>query len=352
MQHLPGHDPIDDDLDFTLTARALPRDLAEASPCRGLVRPTELVAGRRERIFEVGRPDHHQHLPLLVHVPHAGTLIPDDVRETFVASRETVAWDLKRSTDHAVDELWEDAIDHGATILINRVNRLVCDVERFPDDALERPMSDLGRGVVYLKTGDGLPLRTADFRAAEVDALVQRFWSPWQELVADEVERMLADFGVCYIIDAHSFPDRPLGCETDQDVANRPDICLGWDDDHCPYLWQGPLAELFRDAGFSVGVNRPFRGSFVPLRYYQTEPRVWSVMVEVNRRLYLDDGEVAFDPEKATRVQRCLGELLDMIGGGWPGDGGKWCEPPVEAGGAGPRHGDRGTGLPGVASAD
>lgn len=289
-------------------------------PASGLVGPTERVAGQSERIFEIRRPEHHDRLPLLVHIPHAGTLIPDDVRETFVASRETVAWDLERSTDHAVDELWEDAVDHGATILINHVNRLVCDVERFPDDALERPMSDLGRGVVYLKTGDGLPLRTADFPAADVDALVQRFWSPWQELVADEVERMLADFGVCYIIDAHSFPGRPLGCETDQDVANRPDICLGWDDVHRPYQWQGPLPSLFQYAGFSVGINRPFRGSFVPSRHYHTESRVLSIMVEVNRRLYLDDAEVAFEPEKATRVQRCLAALLDVVGGEWPED--------------------------------
>jgi len=334
MLNLPGHDPIDDDdLAFTLTpgnrrrgvdhAADLPAEVRRPCydpPSSGLLGPTERVDGRDERIFEIRRPGRHDRLPLLVHIPHAGTLIPDDVREAFVASREVVAWDLARSTDHAVDELWEDAVDHGATILINRVNRLVCDVERFPDDALERPMSDLGRGVVYLKTGDGLPLRAADTPVADIDGLVERFWSPWQELVAAEVERMLSDFGVCYLIDAHSFPERPLGCEADQDVANRPDICLGWEDDHCPYQWQGPLARLFEYGGFSVGINRPFRGSFVPARYHQTEPRVLSIMVEVNRRLYLDEGEVAFAPDKAPRVQRCLAALLDVVGGTWPED--------------------------------
>ncbi len=309
----------EDDIDRMPIQRQVSDPLYE--PCvSGLQGPTEIVAGKHEKIFEVWRPYEAKRLPVIVHVPHAGTLIPDDVRETFVASRETLAWDLERSTDHAVDELWEDAIDHGATLVTNRVSRLVCDVERFTDDMRERPMTDVGRGVVYLKTGDGLPLRTADFAHEEVVELTRRIWGPWHELMGNEVERMLADFGVCYIIDAHSFPERPLACETIQDTATRPDICLGWDDYHVPYQRQGPFVRVFQQAGLAVGVNQPFRGSFVPSRFHEDDSRVLSAMVEVNRRLYLDEAEVEFDPEKAELVQRCLWEMLDMVGDHWPDD--------------------------------
>jgi hypothetical protein len=38
-----------------------------------------------------------------------------------------------------------------------------------------------------------------------------------------------------------------------------------------------------------VAVDTPFSGALVPARHYRRDPRVQSVMVEVNRRLYLDE---------------------------------------------------------------
>jgi N-formylglutamate deformylase len=39
--------------------------------------------------------------------------------------------------------------------------------------------------------------------------------------------------------------------------------------------------------GFAVAVDTPFSGTPAPARHYRRELRVQSVMVEVNRRLYL-----------------------------------------------------------------
>ena len=38
-----------------------------------------------------------------------------------------------------------------------------------------------------------------------------------------------------------------------------------------------------------MDLNRPFAGSLVPMRYYQTNRNVWSIMVEVRRDLYMDE---------------------------------------------------------------
>ncbi|MBR4168526.1 MAG: N-formylglutamate amidohydrolase, partial [Lachnospiraceae bacterium] len=48
------------------------------------------------------------------------------------------------------------------------------------------------------------------------------------------------------------------------------------------------LVTFFRERGYSVAVNRPFAGALVPLRFYRKDPRVMSVMIEINRRLYID----------------------------------------------------------------
>ena len=66
----------------------------------------------------------------------------------------------------------------------------------------------------------------------------------------------------------------------------------------------------------SVKLNSPFAGTMVPMKYYMKEERVSSVMVEVNRRLYMDEatGEKGPDFEKIKAVIHSLiRELSEFI---------------------------------------
>src|SRR3954463_4721507 len=66
----------------------------------------------------------------------------------------------------------------------------------------------------------------------------------------------------------------------------RPRLCIGADATHTP----DRLVEAARTAFQPVGdalVNEPFRGSFVPLTWYGTDPRVESIMLEIGRDTYL-----------------------------------------------------------------
>lgn len=45
---------------------------------------------------------------------------------------------------------------------------------------------------------------------------------------------------------------------------------------------------FFSEKGYVVGINRPFSGSIVPLRYYRKNKNVMSVMIELNRKLYMN----------------------------------------------------------------
>ena len=38
-----------------------------------------------------------------------------------------------------------------------------------------------------------------------------------------------------------------------------------------------------------MGIDTPYSGSIVPMEYYQKDKRVSSIMLEVNRRLYLNE---------------------------------------------------------------
>jgi N-formylglutamate deformylase len=90
------------------------------------------------------------------------------------------------------------------------------------------------------------------------------------------------------VVDCHSFSARPLPHEPDQDPKG-PDICVGTDPFHTPPGLALAVARAVNNLGLTVAVDRPFAGALVPAKHYRTDDRVKSVMIEVNRRIYMDE---------------------------------------------------------------
>jgi len=223
--------------------------------------------------------------PVLLHIPHDSTVIPPGLRGQFLAGDAPLRAELVLMTDHRTLELFAGGVP-AAQVVAARVSRLVVDVERFEDDAQE-PMARHGLGVVYQRTAAGAPLRRP-LEAGERAALLAGHYHPHHRRLLAAVDAALAAHGRCLIVDGHSFPARPLPFEADPS-PDRPDICIGTDPFHTPEPVAQAFLEAFGAAGFTLARNRPFAGALVPLAHYRREPRVLSVMVEVNRRLYLDE---------------------------------------------------------------
>ena len=49
------------------------------------------------------------------------------------------------------------------------------------------------------------------------------------------------------------------------------------------------MENFINGEGMTVKRNSPFAGTMVPMKYYRKDKRVTSVMIEVNRRLYMDE---------------------------------------------------------------
>jgi N-formylglutamate amidohydrolase len=223
--------------------------------------------------------------PLVGHVPHASRHVPPEERAGILLDDAALDRELLRLTDAHTDRLYAWIRELGGTLVVNRVSRVVVDPERFPDDAAE-PMAVVGQGAVYTRTTDGRPLRAPD--PGTRARLMQRWYTPYHAALEDAVAATLARFGRCLIVDAHSFATVPLPAEPDQDPG-RPDVCLGTDRFHTPDPLVEALRTAFADEGFRVAVDRPFAGTLVPLRWYGSDRRVASVMLEVRRGLYMDE---------------------------------------------------------------
>ena len=62
----------------------------------------------------------------------------------------------------------------------------------------------------------------------------------------------------------------------------------------------------------SVKINTPFAGALVPIKYYQQDARVQSVMIEINRSLYLASG--CEKSECFHKVQSIIKGLIEIMG--------------------------------------
>jgi N-formylglutamate amidohydrolase len=217
-------------------------------------------------------------------VPHASRIIPEDIRPTILLTDEELADELVAMTDSYTDELF----DLGSAVRTVRfpVSRLVVDPERFLDDALE-PMAARGMGVLYERTSDDRVLRAAP-SGHERQALLDRFYAPHHVELTSAVEAALATHDSCLLIDCHSFPSTPRSYELDP-MVERPDICIGTDEFHTPGSLLEHASQVFEASGWTVAIDRPYAGTLVPTKFYRLDPRVVSIMIEVNRRLYMDE---------------------------------------------------------------
>jgi len=98
-------------------------------------------------------------LPLILHIPHASTSIPDECLGDFLIARDRLAAHLAASTDHYTDELFSMA-GPGISTVAFPISRLVVDPERFEDDDHE-PMATRGLGLLYECGHDGERIRSS-----------------------------------------------------------------------------------------------------------------------------------------------------------------------------------------------
>lgn len=217
---------------------------------------------------------------LILHIPHSSTEIP--ILDGYITSREKIQEEIIKLTDWYTDDLFDTDVD---SKIVAPFSRIFCDVERFADDDLEI-MSKKGMGVLYEKLDSDELLRKVTPELRE-KILNEYYWKHHDSLTT-VVEKQLKRNEECLIIDCHSFPSTPLIKAINQN-SNPPDFNIGTDSFHTPKIYIEASIAYFENLGFSLGVDWPYNGSIVPMKYYQIEKKVSSIMLEINRKLYLNE---------------------------------------------------------------
>lgn len=253
---------------------------------------------------------------VIVHIPHSSTVIPKVFRQEFLVKEKDLQKELLCMTDWYTDELFACSDCH---MVIHNVSRLVCDPERFLDPD-EESMWPKGMGMYYTRTSDGERMKKSPLSSMEgwqsyarALAIYQKHHNRLRSAVGQQIER----YGKALLIDGHSFSASALPYEFYKNPhQERPDICLGADKDFTPESLLAFAKEYFTQQGLCVAVNTPFAGTMVPEPFYSNkDKRVCSLMIEVNRSLYMNERtgqkQASFHETRAI-LQRFLQKLRRM----------------------------------------
>jgi N-formylglutamate deformylase len=217
---------------------------------------------------------------LILHIPHSSYHIP--LTDGYAVSEECIQEEILKLTDWYTDELFQSSDDFSVVAAFSRV---FCDVERFVDDSQE-VMAQYGMGVCYEKGDDGKVIRKVDDQLRET--ILEHYYWKHHNRLTEVVSQQLKEYGKALILDCHSFPSKPFVRDLDQS-DNRPDFNIGTDSFHTPTELVEMTEEFFQSRGFSLGIDAPYAGSIVPLKFYGKDKNVMSIMLEVNRKLYLNE---------------------------------------------------------------
>ncbi len=219
-------------------------------------------------------------MPIAANIPHAGTEIPEAVRDQFLPYQGELWREVAMVTDWYTDELFGIP---GIAVSQTLINRVVVDLERYSDDDLEEQAA-VGQGVIYTHNTLGEQIRRK-LSSVERRLLLENYYRPWNLNLELNIEQQLARWGYCLLLDCHSFPNEPFAFEDDRGFS-RPDICLGVSGSNTPGWLVDSCQDHFLKRGYTVGVDFPYAGCLVPERFLDDD-RVPAIMLEINRRLYL-----------------------------------------------------------------
>lgn len=200
----------------------------------------------------------------------------------FIVDENSLKSEILKLTDWYTDELFFSSEDE---MIIAEYSRIFCDPERFSDDSQEI-MAQYGMGVLYEKNDAGEVMRnvTPELRKK---ILKEFYWTHHAKL-STAVAYQLKNFGKAIIIDGHSYPSLPLQRDLNKNPG-RPDFNIGTDSFHTPKHLIDLSVSFFKNAGYTLGIDWPYTGCIVPSEYYKKNKNVQSIMLEINRALYLKE---------------------------------------------------------------
>ncbi|MBL8637094.1 MAG: N-formylglutamate amidohydrolase [Alphaproteobacteria bacterium] len=234
-------------------------------------------------------------VPVIFSIPHSGTVYPEDFDYSC-------AFELLQSAeDTLVDDLFSEAPSFGATVIRATMPRSYIDLNRSLDDVdpllLAEPWphpppkdgrSGAGHGLIRrLIRPNGPEIYTRKLSISEINHRIESYYLPYHTALSGLIQTLWEKFGTVWIIDCHSMPSSAaftLG------TGIAVDIVLGdLDGAAFPLTSRTALQALWRERGYRVSVNDPYKGFEILRRHTRPIDKIYGLQIEFSKSIYLEN---------------------------------------------------------------
>lgn len=257
-------------------------------------------------------------VPVMVDVSRSGREYPAEFRSMvpFTVLHDNVSM--------YVDDLWGAAPDYGATMLYASfpsfwidANRNELDIDADLIDGewpvpLQPTVSKRGLGLLKSKSRYGEPVHERKLTVAEVMERITKYHRPYYAELKQNIDRLKSSFGFVYHLSCHCMS--AVGAPTHPDPGKeRPDFCLGdVNGKTSSREFIEFVQKTIQSLGYSCTINDPYTGGELNSRFGAPKDGVDSIMVEINKKLFMDVKTFKKKPEFA-RVQADVSKILAAI---------------------------------------
>jgi N-formylglutamate deformylase len=148
--------------------------------------------------------------------------------------------------------------------------------------------------------------------AAEIAGRVERYWRPYHEALAGELDRLRSRHGRVLLWEGHSIRSRvPFLFE-----GTLPDLNVGTAAGaSCSAERLARVeARLAAQSRYSWVVNGRFKGGYITRHYGRPDEGVDAIQLEIAQCTYMDEASGRYDPALAGQLQSLLMDLLEDAG--------------------------------------
>jgi len=245
----------------------------------------------------------NEHRPILLSVPHASSIVPEEIRSLVRLTDKQLLEYVDLHTDKIYDI-------RGYHTILGSVCRVFVDTNRAPDD-IAKEYEKGEEGVVVHTTQDGIPVYTTLPSEKLIEQLISKYHAPYHEHIDNLMSK------IRFLFDCHSY--LPIGPRMKKDAGQpRPDFNIGnrmysaCTREHTVFI-----RDFLEKRHYSVGINIPYMGGYI-LAHHCHRFRIPTFLVpgmqiEISQGLYVDQTTLDPVPDRITQMNTLMQEMVDVF---------------------------------------
>jgi len=246
--------------------------------------------------------------PLLVSVPHVGTMLPDDQRERYV--ERALGFE---DADWYMAALLGFVRSLGASLIVPRYSRYLIDLNRPRENAPMYPgVNNTELCPTRFFTGDPLYRDGCAPDDAEIERRITAYWLPYHDALRGELGRIRDVHGHVVLFDGHSIKSElPWLFE-----GRLPDLNLGTaGGTSCAASLRSALSRvLAAQALYTHVVDGRFKGGHITRHYGKPDQSIHAVQLEMCWSCYMAErAPYELDSQRTARLLPVLHALVHTM---------------------------------------